>query len=755
MKNSFFLLLFAFQLGIAQDSLLLPSKNTLQKDLKIGLVLSGGGAKGLAHIGVLKVIDSLGIKIDYIAGTSMGAVVGGLYASGYSGKDLDSIFSVTDFEALIQDKLPRKAKTFYEKKQADKYIVSLPFDHFNLRIPTGLSNGQNIYNLMSKLTVHLHDVKDFSQLPIPFFAIAANIETGKAIVLDHGSLPLAISASAAIPSLFTPVEYKGQLLVDGGVLNNYPIKELQKKDLDIIIGVSVQDSLSGREKLKSAIDILNQINNFEAFQAMKKKRKLTDIYIRPDISTFTILSFDKGREIIEKGRLAAMHKIKALTQLAKKQKSPKQEKIKIPKVDSLYINNIIIRGKNNYPRNYIRGKLKIDPHTKISYLQLTYGINNLSSTNNFERISYNLVTQKKGYDLVLDLDESQQKTSLKLAVHYDKLYKSNLLVNLTHKSLLFTNDVVSVDFILADNLRYNFNYFIDKGRYWSIGFTSSYSQFTKDVSYDFIQQLTPISGQFNVNKLKLNIAEFENRLYVETYFLEDFRLGLGAEHKYIRGRTETILIDNPQNQNENLAFTVLEETNLYSALGYLELDTYNKKYFPSEGFHFRGNFHAFLFASQSTSEFEQFAIAKGFFGYAHPITSQLSMRISTEGGFKIGDGGTSTLNFYLGGYGNDYSNNLIPFYGYDYLTITGDSYIKALFELDYSPWKNHHFIASFNMANAEDDLYENGEWFTLPDYTGVALGYGLETFLGPVEIKYTRSPETGEDYWFFSVGYWF
>lgn len=751
MKNLLYLLLFTLSWTFVSAQT--PNQQAKEK-LKIGLVLSGGGAKGLAHIGVLKVIDSLGIHIDYIGGTSMGAVVGGLYATGYSGKELDSIFRKTDFTALMQDKLPRKAKTFYEKNQANRYIVSLPFDDFNLRFPTGLSKGQNIYNLMAQLTAHVHQIKDFSKLPIPFFAIAANIETGKTVVLDHGSLALAIAASAAIPSLFTPVEYNGQLLVDGGVLNNYPVKELRKHDLDLIIGVSVQDSLSKRKKLNSAIDILNQINNFEAIQAMEEKKELTDIFIRPDISAYTILSFDKGKGIIHQGEKAARNSLPQLIALAKQQKVEKVKRIPVPKRDSLYINAMILKGENNYPRSYIRGKLKINDNTTISYQQLTYGINNLSSTNNFKRISYNLIPQEKGADLVLDLEESQQKTNLKLAVHYDKLYKSNLLINLTHKSLLLTNDVISIDFILADKLRYNFNYFIDKGRYWSIGFSSRYDQFTTDVSYKFIQQIAPI-GNFNVNKLKLNIAEFENRLYVETYFLKDLRLGLGAEHKYIRARTETILVDNPQNQNENLPFTVLEETNLYSALAYLELDTYNKKYFPSHGFHFRGDFNAYLFSSQSTSEFKQFALAKGSFGYAFPISRTLSTRISTEGGFKIGNSGTNTLNFYLGGYGNDYNNNLIPFYGYDFLTITGDSYIKAFFELDYSPIKNHHLIASYNIANVENDLFGYGEWFSLPDYTGFAIGYGLETFLGPVEIKYTHSPETGEDFWFFSVGYWF
>ena len=137
--------------------------------LKIGLVLSGGGAKGFAHIGALKVIDSLGIKIDYVAGTSMGAIIGSLYASGYSGKQLDSIFKRLNFDDVISDNLPREAKTFYERDNSEKYAVTLPFDKFKIKLPSAISGGQNVYNLLTKLTLPVSEIHDFDKLPIPFF----------------------------------------------------------------------------------------------------------------------------------------------------------------------------------------------------------------------------------------------------------------------------------------------------------------------------------------------------------------------------------------------------------------------------------------------------------------------------------------------------------------------------------------------------------------------------------------------------------
>ncbi|MEE2772864.1 MAG: patatin-like phospholipase family protein, partial [Bacteroidota bacterium] len=302
-------LLFSFYLlqGMAQEN-----------RPKVGLVLSGGGAKGLAHIGVLEILEEEGVQIDYIGGTSMGAIVGGLYAAGYSAKELDSIFNQTNFDILIQDDLPRNAKTFYEKEDAEKYAITLPFDNFTISFPIGLSKGQNIYNLMSRLTLHVSDVNDFNELSIPFFCVATNVETGEEVILDKGSLAKAISASGAIPSLLSPIKMDDKLLTDGGVSNNFPVEEMRKRGADVIIGVDVQDSLVDQKKLKSVIEIMNQISNFRRIQDMRNKKPLTSIYIKPDITNFSVLSFEMGNAIIDSGRVAAEKKLDLIRELPKK-----------------------------------------------------------------------------------------------------------------------------------------------------------------------------------------------------------------------------------------------------------------------------------------------------------------------------------------------------------------------------------------------------------------------------------------------------
>lgn len=267
---------------------------------KVGLVLSGGGAKGFAHIGVLKVLEEEGVKIDYIGGTSMGAIIGSLYASGYTANQLDSIFKTVDVDALMQDYIPRNSKSFYEKRNDEIYALQLPFDGFKIGTPVALSRGMYNYNLLSRLLGHVRHVEDFSKLPIPFLCIGTDAVTGEQVILNKGVLPQSVLASGAFPSLYSPVEIDGRMLIDGGVVNNYPIDEVREMGADIIIGVDVQDGLKKKEDIKGATDILMQIANYGMYKGMEEKVKQTDIYIKPDILGYTVVSFDKGDELLEK-----------------------------------------------------------------------------------------------------------------------------------------------------------------------------------------------------------------------------------------------------------------------------------------------------------------------------------------------------------------------------------------------------------------------------------------------------------------------
>ncbi len=738
--------LLLFVLGAFFESF---AQEEVKRAPKIGVVLSGGGAKGLAHIGALKVIEEAGIEIDFIAGTSMGAIIGALYASGYSANDLDSIFRSADFETLIQDHLPRSAKTFYEKEDSERYAITLPFDKLELKLPSAISKGQNVYNLFVKLLYHVSDVSDFKKLPIPFFCIATDIEKGEAVYYDSGYLPDVIAASGAFPTLFEPVSIGNRLLVDGGVVNNYPLGELRALGADIVIGVDVQSDLADRSRLNSATDILLQINNYRTVRDMRKKSGITDVYIKPDIKDFGVIDFDKGTEIVKRGEHGARlqwDKLKALGNKDKRTVKLKKERIFN---DSITIHGLIVNGNEKYSWGYVKGKLRFKLGDRISFEKLQQGISNLSSTNNFKAIRYQLIKEYGKINLLINLEENKGKTFLRLGAHYDDLYKSAVLVNLTHKNFLSKDDVVSFDLGLGDHLRYNFEYYIDKGSYWSIGLTSRFNSFRHNVSPEILGSDFNL-GELSISEIALNVFDITNRFYIETVFREEFLVGVGAEHKYLKYDTKTIKFTGDTEQK-----VVYEKSNFASVYGFLKLDTYDNKYYPKRGIYFDGDMYLHLLSSNYTGEFNEFSIGKAKMGVAIPFGSKMALNIGASGGFRIGDTELETLSFVLGGYGSKMINNFIPFVGYDYLSFAGNSFVKGMLRYDYEFLDKHHFYGIANFANAGDEIFETGEWFTLPDFSGYGIGYGFETFLGPAELTYSWSPETDDRKLFINIGFWF
>ncbi len=733
-------------LAFSKANYLHAQQNQTETPKKIGLVLSGGGAKGLAHIGTLKVIDSLGIKIDYIAGTSMGAIVGSLYASGYTGQQIDSIFRVTEFSNLIADEIPRSAKTYYERRENERYALTLPFKDFKIDLPSSLSKGQNVYNLMSQLLAHVNDQDDFSKLPIPFFCIATNIATGQEVVLDVGYLPRAVNASGALPSLFAPVQIDGVTLIDGGVTDNYPVEKLRDKGMDVIIGVDVQDDLKPLDQLDSAFDILTQINNFRTINAMKVKGPKTDVYITPDISNFTVISFDQGSEIIEQGVAAALDKIEQLQPLATA--GYRRQALRRSKQDRLYLSNITVTGNERYNRAFITGKFKLQTPGFTTYEDIKNGVNNLQATNNFSKINYELIPNEYGVELAVEVQESTTRNYLRFSLHYDELLRSAALVNLSRKGVLVDNDVVSFDAILGDNLRYSADYYIDKGRYWSIGLHSEFTQFEKNIPTSFIEDVTGTVPP-NVNSLEINYYDWTQQFYLQTRVDKGFNVTIGAELKTLDIFTNTLTTGDVNETRTNF-----ENSTTGSLYGKFLLDTYDNAFFPNSGWLLDADFHLYLYNDVFQESFDEFSIAQLEVGHARSF-GNLSLNVLGHVGINVGNPQTSSLDFILGGYGARRINNILPFYGYDFISLSGNTMIRALFNVDYEIFKKNHVSFSANFASLDDDLFEQDDWFRVAQYSGYALGYGIDTFLGPLELKYSFSPQQDDGEFYVRLGFSF
>lgn len=734
------ILLFLF--GIAFLHPLFAQDTITSKKPKIGLVLSGGGAKGFAHIGVLKILEKAGVKIDFIGGTSMGAVVGGLYASGYNATQIDSIFSNTDFDQLIQDYIPRSSKSFFEKRNDEMYALTLPFNKFKVGVPLAFSRGMYNYCLLSRLTHKVRFVRDFDKLPIPFFCVATDIEKGEQVLLKNGYLAQAIFASSAFPSLYSPVEIDGKLMIDGGVINNYPVEEIRKMGADIVIGVDVQDDLKDRSALNDASKILVQISNIDMIKVMENKIKLTDIYIKPKVSEFGVISFVDGKEIQMKGELAATAVFEQLKKLADSSYTFKLNNIKTKK-EYLQFKSISINKLESYTRSYVLGKLRIKNDQKISYQDIEDGINNLNATHNFNSISYSIEGSDNAEELKLNLSENTIKTFLKFGLHYDGLYKSAALANFTNKKILFKNDVALLDVGLGDNIRYNFDYYIDNGFYWSFGIKSRFNSFARGIKTDFSNG--NLLSQLSLKTININFSDLTNQAYLQTVFIQKFLIGAGLEHKYLN-----IISENLEPTN-----SIIERSSYASVFGYMKYDSFDNKLFPKKGWLLATDIQSYLYSTDYTKRFNKYSVAKAELGIVKTINNNISFKLQTDVGFAFGDSSIEFFDFILGGYGFNPINNFKHFYGYDFLSISGDSFIKSCFTIDYEIYKKNHINLAANYANIGDNLFANKDWLSKPQHTGYAIGYGLESVIGPIEIKYSWSPELRSSFTYVSVGFWF
>ena len=467
-KKLFYLITFLAYLMVhsqIKDNLIIP------KNPRIGLSLSGGGAKGFSHVGVLKVVDSLGIKIDYISGTSMGAIVGGLYASGYTGKDIEKIVMDTDFYSLITDPKTRQETSFFNKS-VDKYLLTIPLKNGKVSFPSSISTGQRNIYLLKELMKNVSNIDDFSKLPIPFLCVATNIESGEMKVFEKGDLVSSILASSAFPSLLEPVKIGDSIYVDGAMSVNYPSKPLKDKGIDIVIGVDLNQPLTKRDNLNSVISILNQVIDFGIQKETKNQYKYTDINIKPDLTGITSTSYDNKRQILDSGYVEALKYADIMKELPKRNFERVRSSIN-PIFSNVYkIDSLVVENAKIYRSNYIRGKMGLKIPSMQTYGSVNKMLDKLYATNNYKFLNYDIIQENNTNYLKLYVTEDDTRHFLKLGLHYDEIFKTGLLLNYSAKRLLFQNSSLSLDVVVGDSPRYYFNYFVDNGYIQSVGLYS-------------------------------------------------------------------------------------------------------------------------------------------------------------------------------------------------------------------------------------------------------------------------------------------
>jgi len=369
---------------------LAAQESTHQERPKIGLALSGGAAKGFAHIGVIKYLEELGIQVDYITGTSMGSIVGGLHAMGYNSDRMTKVASSQDWSTLLSGYIPLKDVAPLEKVYHQKFPFYLSYDNGGFSLPQGVINSQKLDLLLSGLFSPAYHITDFDNLQIPFRCVAVNIENGNVKVFDEGSLSRSIRASMAIPMVFNPEEIGGYLYVDGGLIRNFPVKEVIDMGADFVIGVFVGSELESKDQLSTMFDIFSQSTFMMSSLDSKEQSKYVDIQINPDVKSFNSFGFEDHTEIIRRGYHAAKANEKELKRLAERLTAYESKKplkalpipeyllmkeVELPETDKPY--DDLAKFKFG---NYRLGSLSID--------RIDKGISRIAGTNLYDKVSY-------------------------------------------------------------------------------------------------------------------------------------------------------------------------------------------------------------------------------------------------------------------------------------------------------------------------------------------------------------------------------
>ncbi|MBC8196550.1 MAG: patatin-like phospholipase family protein [Candidatus Marinimicrobia bacterium] len=405
---------------------------------KIGLVLSGGGAKGFAHIGALKILDSLEIPIDYIVGTSIGAIAGAMYSVGFSGIEIEQMAHNTNWEAMFTDQVPRRNLPYFEKKDYGKYQLEFRLNKLKPVEPDGFIHGQSALLELNKIFSKQNKNMDFSQFKIPFKCIATDIITGNEVIIERGVLPKALRASLSIPTIFSPVIWGDSLLVDGGVINNLPTDIVKEMGADIIIAIDVGTPMKNKSQLNGFREIMEQTIGILEYKIEAKNSKLADLIIKPDLKNYKSSDFTnkKINGMVKKGLLATQKNIPELIKIKNELKFIEiNNNLQIQK--HVTIHEIKIFGLKTFSPTFINRLLGISINSKITIEKLNNKINNIYGLGYFKIIEYYFEENNNKTDLILKIIE-QPENKLRFGIKWDHEHQIIITSNVQLSNIPFS-----------------------------------------------------------------------------------------------------------------------------------------------------------------------------------------------------------------------------------------------------------------------------------------------------------------------------
>jgi len=427
--------------------------------VRVGLVLSGGGALGIAHIGVIETLEEAGVRIDYITGTSMGSLVGGLYSIGYTSEQLYEIATSSNFIELFTDRRDRRFITNYEKVIEDRTIASFPISERRIDLPIGIISGQNIYTFLSRLTWNVHGTEDFNRFPIPFAAIGADIETGKAHVFREGYLPDALRASISIPSVFAPHQIGDKVYVDGGVIRNLPVQDAIDMGATYTIAVDVSTPLLPVDSLRTLSDIFTQTMMYRVHDYSDIEKELADYVIEfEELIPFTPADFDQAELFIEIGRREAQKHLEKFKEIASMQSTPPPPRPGVGEPGALPVTHIKIEGNTIFDDEFILRLLDFTPGTSLNPEIIEEKVTKLYSSQYINKVTYRIQPNDDYYYTLLIKVEENIRDEFRVGLRYESYTQASILLEGTFQNLLYNGSLTRAEIRLGDLMNYKLDH---------------------------------------------------------------------------------------------------------------------------------------------------------------------------------------------------------------------------------------------------------------------------------------------------------
>ena len=707
---------------------------------KVGLVLSGGGAKGIAHIGALKIIEEVGIPIDYIAGTSMGSIIGGLYAIGYTPEQLDSMVRKQDWAFLLSDRITRNDKNMMEREADETYVISVPFSKTSIKEVTGgLIKGHNIDNLFSELTLGYHDSIDFNKLPIPFACVSENLVKGEEYVFHQGVLSTAMRASMAIPGVFTPVRLDSMVLIDGGVVNNYPVDIARQMGADIIIGVDVQSELKPANELNTAGSILAQLIDLMGQDNYLKNLEETNLHIKVNVKGYSAASFTHTAvdSLITRGIQAAEGQREALVRLKKEIGLPADYRptrnIKYEPVEQVMIKEIIFKGMEEKDMDWVMKRCHLKENAMNTISQIEKATSIIRANTNYSSITYRLNQNPDGdYNLYFTLNKKQE-SRINIGVRFDSENIASLLLNVRTTLKAKLPSYLSATARLGKQYGVKLAYAFEPSPLTSVNF--SYRFKYNDIDY-YQDGKRSFNSTFHHHKAEL---------YYDNVWVRDVKFGIGARYELYNYEKFLSLEGNNSFQVEHEPFVTY--------FANMHYETYDNAYFPSRGVKFNGHYTFYTDDFVKYKGGTPFSSIFGSFEGVIPVTRRFSILPSVNGRILIGRQiPYSKMNVMGGDIFEQYLPYQLPFAGTTHvelmknsLLIGGVKFRQRMGNIHYLTLNGNIALNSQHIKNIlkEDKLY------------GCSLTYGVDSMFGPLEATFNYTGHSKTVGFYLNLGYKF